>query len=125
MGTTLHFRLFYTFMTRFASLSCETARINRASEAKRNSTPPRRNQQLVTALSSGQQLTEHHQNTLILNGNDTHLVALALYSEGVFSQCPFRCRCVYAEALVDTKSCIAPKVEGKLESFCRRYSSAG
>ena len=84
-----------------------------------------RHQQLVTALSSGQQLTEHHQNTLILNGNDTHLVALALYSEGVFSQCPFRCRCVYAEALVDTKSCIAPKVEGKLESFCRRYSSAG
>ena len=44
-----------------------------------------------------------------------HLAALAFHGEGVFSQCPFRCRCVYAEALVDTKSCIAPKVEGKNE----------
>ena len=69
----------------------------------------------MTALSSGQQLTEHHENTLVLNGDGAHLAALAFHGEGVFSQCPFRCRCVYAEALVDTKSCMAPKVEGKNE----------
>ena len=37
------------------------------------------------------------------------------YGEGVFAQCPFGCRCVYAKALVNTKPRIAPKVEGKNE----------
>ena len=69
----------------------------------------------MSALGSGQQSLQHHRNTLVLNGNDTHFAALAFYGEGVFSKCPFHCRCVYAKALVNTKPCIAPKVEGENE----------
>ena len=67
MGTTLHFRLFYTFMTRFASLSCETARINRASEAKRNSAPPRRHTEKYSAAPSSASETIAPASTAVLS----------------------------------------------------------
>ena len=52
---------------------------------------------------------------LVLDGDGAHLAALALHGESVFVQRLPRCRGVHAEALVDTKSRIAPEVEGKNE----------
>ena len=72
-----------------------------------------RHQQLMAACRLVQQLLQHHGDALILNGNDTHLSALALHSEGVFPQCPFRSGSVHTEALMDAQSGIAGQIQGE------------
>ena len=72
-----------------------------------------RHQQLVTVLRFLQQPLQHHGNTVILDGNDTHLTALAFYSEGVFAQRTLRRGGVHAEALMDAQTGIAGQIQGE------------
>ena len=72
-----------------------------------------RHQQLVAALRFLQQPLQHHRDTVVLDGDDTHLAALALYGEGVLTQCLFRRSGVHAEALVDTQTGVAGQIQGK------------
>ena len=72
-----------------------------------------RHQQLVTAFCFLQQSLQHHRNTVVLDGNDTHLAALAFHGEGVFSQCTLRRGGVRAEALMDAQTGIAGQIQGE------------
>ena len=72
-----------------------------------------RHQQLVAAFGFVQQALQHHGNTVILDGNDTHLAALAFHGEGVFTQRTFRSSGVHAEALMDTQTGIASQIQGE------------
>ena len=60
-----------------------------------------------------QQPLQHHRDTVILDGDDTHLAALAPYGEGVFTQRTLRRGGVHAEALVDTQPGVASQIQGK------------
>ena len=72
-----------------------------------------RHQQLVAALRFLQQSFQHHRDAVVLNGNDTHLAALAFYGEGVFPQRTLRRSGVHAEALMDTQTGIASQIQGE------------
>ena len=72
-----------------------------------------RHQQLVTAFRFLQQPLQHHDDTVVLDGDDTHLAALALYGEGVFPQRTFRRSGVHTKALVDAQTGVAGQIQGK------------
>lgn len=72
-----------------------------------------RHQQLVAAFRFLQQPLQHHGNTVVLDGNNTHLTALALYGEGVFPQRTLRCGGVHAEELMDTQTGVACQIQGE------------
>ena len=72
-----------------------------------------RHQQLVAALRFVQQSFQHHRDAVVLDGDDTHLTALALYGEYVFTQRTLRRSGVHAEALVDTKAGVTSQIQGE------------
>ena len=72
-----------------------------------------RHQQLVAAFRFLQQPLQHHRDTVVLDGDDTHLTALAFHGEGILTQCLFRCGGVHAEALVDTQAGVTSQIQGE------------
>ena len=72
-----------------------------------------RHQKLVAAFRFLQQPLQHHRNTVVLDGDDTHLAALALYGEGVFTQRTLRHSGVHTEAFMDTQTGIACQIQGE------------
>ena len=72
-----------------------------------------RHQQLVTAFRFLQQSLQHHRNTVVLDGNDTHLAALAFHGEGIFTQRTLRRGGVHTEALVDTQAGVTSQIQGE------------
>ena len=72
-----------------------------------------RHQQLVTAFGFLQQPLQHHRDAVVLDGNNTHLAALAFHGEGVFTQRTFRRGSVHAEALVDAQTGVAGQIQGE------------
>ena len=72
-----------------------------------------RHQQLVAAFRFFQQPLQHHRDAVVLNGNDTHLAALAFYGEGAFTQRTLRRGGVHAEALMDAQTGIASQIQGE------------
>ena len=72
-----------------------------------------RHQQLLTAFRFLQQSLQHHRNTVVLNGNDTHLAALAFYGEGAFTQRTLRRGGVHAEALMDAQTGVTSQIQGE------------
>ena len=72
-----------------------------------------RHQQLVAAFRFLQQPLQHHRDAVVLDGDDTHLAALALYGEGIFTQGTLRRSGVYTETLVDAQTGIASQIQGE------------
>lgn len=72
-----------------------------------------RHQQLVSAFRFVQQPLQHHRDTVVLDGDDTHLAALAFHGEGVFTQRTPRRSGVHAEALVDTQAGVTSQIQGE------------
>ena len=70
-------------------------------------------QQLAATLRFVQQSLQHHRDAVVLDGDDTHLAALAVHGEGVFTQRTLRRSGVHAEALVDTQAGIASQIQGE------------
>ena len=72
-----------------------------------------RHQQLVSAFGFVQQPLQHHRNTVVLDGDDAYLAALAFYGEGVFTQCALRRSGVQAEALMDAQTGVTSQIQSK------------
>ena len=70
-------------------------------------------QQLVAALRLVQQLLQRHGDALIFYGDGAYLAALALHSEGVFTQRVFGGGGVHTEALVDAQTGVAGQIQGE------------
>lgn len=70
-------------------------------------------QQLVAAFGFLQQPLQHHRDTVVLDGDNTHLAALAFYGEGVLTQRTLRRGGVHTEALVDTQTGVSSQIQGK------------
>lgn len=56
---------------------------------------------------------QHHRNAVVLDGDDTHLAALAFHGEGVFTQRALRRSGVHTEALVDAQAGVTSQIQGE------------
>lgn len=81
-----------------------------------------RHQQLVTAFRFLQQPLQHHDDTVVLDGDDPDFAALAFHGEGVFTQRTLRHSGVHAEALVDLEQAMSTILP--TTSAYKRYSDS-